>query len=1428
MKRLTSIFLVLAMLLTLAPMNIFAAENDETAFSDMKTTDYYAKAATALEELEIISGYPDGTYGAEKSITRAEMAAIVCRIIDKETDAEKAKGETIFDDVASDYWASGYINIAVKEGIINGDGNGKFRPEDEVKYEEAIKMIVCALDYADDIETDPADWSKAYLDIADDKGITSDLKIKKGEPATRGDIAVMSYNGLATESEDSKIPATPVASVKAGEYKGTQKVKLSTVTKDSDIYYTTDGTTPTVKSNKYKKEISINKTSTLKAISVKNGVVSKDVMSIDYTIKKVSSGGGGGSSRPSTPTYTVSFDLNYEGATAAPANQSIRSGNKATEPTAPEREGYIFLGWSTSENEEILFDFTSAVTSSITLYALWANGSSGDTYSVTFILNDGSAGAYEMQRVPAYGYATKPEDPERELYEFTGWYTEEEAINEFDFNTRITSDLVLFAGWGAPDGEADLYAAGSGGGTYYSITGIEFVDNQVSVTVNTNDSSILVVKFLNEATEEIITTVSTQTPSYCELVPVVIPVTYELPEHFIMVADLYDDTSTKLCDSFRSIKNTTNYKAFDNQTINDFEEDRVISFDGDENNNFGVFSENVKRINSSESTNTLTVEQSAVQLAAEEEQLIADRIYVFENPDESILSLSVGDSVYINGTSYLFKIASIENVDGKIIITESDDVELKDFYDVLKVNMEINPADTDDSEVELMWDAVDIEPSFTLGGNINWTPKDWLKVSGGLSGTGKIKVEISYDWKWFEDDYFYIAVIASLDLKVNLGVEVTLNNEDAVDRATKDVTEIVLAKIDVPTPVPGLTIEVKPSVPLELELAGGVKFEFSTQMETGFTYSSYDGKQNIDRKERTVKIEAEGKASAKFGPKIKVAVQFCNGVLDAGINAGAGIEAKAETSIGYENTTAESKHDCTLCLDGTISWYAEVYADASYKLIEDILEGDIGEWYIIKATGDFPISPNFYISLINNADSVLGGRIKFGWGDCPNEAYRTRIIVKDADGNEVNGVNVSIQKQGGNISKSGASPFTAYLYNGNYTISANIENENVSKTIVVSGDAQDVVLTAESDDGSVFGMVVDSSNNNPVSGATVIISQNGTIVATTTSGSDGSYQVSLGDGTFNIETTKDGYLPFNEYVTITNAATTYLQTTKLEPGDEDAKGGFSGRIVNSVNGEAIKGVTLKLRRGWNNRSEGDVVETLSTDENGNFLYEIKELFGTPIKLEVGNYTLIATKEGFATTSHNIIVRPNMVTGGQDFSMSPSLGDVKYRIVLRWGLNPYDLDSHLVGPTPNGGSFHTWYREKRHSENGSLVAALDLDDTTSYGPETTTIHETADGKYYFYVHHYSGSGSIASTSAASVEVYKGDEKIATYNAPLNQGNGRYWNVFVLDAVTGTITPVNTITDSPNTSLVSLYGEDVELSENDILSIIAEDIANSPKE
>lgn len=287
MKRVISIVLSLLMLLTLVPMSIMA---DEVKFSDVKDTDYYADAAKSLADSGILTGYPDGTFGAAFAITRAEMAAIVCRMIKKDTTNTAAT--SIFTDVPADHWAIKYIAAASEAKIINGDGDGTFRPEDDVLFEEAVKMVVCALGFAgDDIKIDPVDWSKPYIDIANAKGVIDNVIGAKGQKAVRGDIAVMAHNGLASTSGAATVQA-PVASVKGGTYTGQKKVTLQTATKDAKIYYTLDGKVPSAKSTLYTKEITISKTCTLKAIAIL-GEAASNVVSEKYTIK-TSTGGSTG------------------------------------------------------------------------------------------------------------------------------------------------------------------------------------------------------------------------------------------------------------------------------------------------------------------------------------------------------------------------------------------------------------------------------------------------------------------------------------------------------------------------------------------------------------------------------------------------------------------------------------------------------------------------------------------------------------------------------------------------------------------------------------------------------------------------------------------------------------------------------------------------------------------------------------------------------------------------------------------------------------------------------------------------------------------------------------------------------------------------------------------------------------------------------
>jgi len=445
MKRVMSIFLVLAMIITLAPGNILAAKNNTSAFSDVDNSDYCAEAAEALAEEGILSGYPDGTFGPGKTITRAEMAAIICRMIDRESDAQDETGATDFYDVDDNHWATGYINVASSMGIISGDGNGKFRPEDNVKYEEAIKMVVCALGYGDDVEMDEDDWSKGYLDVADEKGISDNLKGSKGRASTRGDVAVMVFNGIVEDEEaedDAEVEvAMPKANLAGGTYRSVQYVSLRTETEDADIYYTLNGKTPTTKSNKYSKSIKLTAKYTLKAIAVKDGEVS-DVLTVEYDVRiPVSSS--------SSKKYVVSFNLNYEGASNAPESQEVVKGKKATKPADPVRSNFGFAGWYSDKECNTLFDFDTKITEDKVLYAKWTNG-----YRVSFNLNyQGATNAPQDQYIPFGTKATEPSAPSRSGFAFLGWSTSASGEVMFNFNSDITSDMTLYAKWIAQNGD---------------------------------------------------------------------------------------------------------------------------------------------------------------------------------------------------------------------------------------------------------------------------------------------------------------------------------------------------------------------------------------------------------------------------------------------------------------------------------------------------------------------------------------------------------------------------------------------------------------------------------------------------------------------------------------------------------------------------------------------------------------------------------------------------------------------------------------------------------------------------------------------------------------------------------------------------------------------------------------------------------------
>ncbi|MFZ4117137.1 MAG: InlB B-repeat-containing protein [Rhodoluna sp.] len=139
-------------------------------------------------------------------------------------------------------------------------------------------------------------------------------------------------------------------------------------------------------------------------------------------------------------TYTVTFNSN--GGDDVDGDSFVFNGS-VSEPIAPTRDGYTFLGWSaTNGGNAISFPYTPGVAEDITLYALW----SAESYTVTF--NSMGGGDVDDLSFSAYGSFFAPANPSRAGYTFLGWSaTEDGSAISFPYTPGVTEDILLFALW---------------------------------------------------------------------------------------------------------------------------------------------------------------------------------------------------------------------------------------------------------------------------------------------------------------------------------------------------------------------------------------------------------------------------------------------------------------------------------------------------------------------------------------------------------------------------------------------------------------------------------------------------------------------------------------------------------------------------------------------------------------------------------------------------------------------------------------------------------------------------------------------------------------------------------------------------------------------------------------------------------------------
>lgn len=169
------------------------------------------------------------------------------------------------------------------------------------------------------------------------------------------------------------------------------------------------------------------------------------------------------------------------------------------------------------------------------------------------------------------------------------------------------------------------------------------------------------------------------------------------------------------------------------------------------------------------------------------------------------------------------------------------------------------------------------------------------------------------------------------------------------------------------------------------------------------------------------------------------------------------------------------------------------------------------------------------------------------------------------------------------------------------------------------------------------------------------------------------------------------------------------------------------------------------------------------------------------------------KKGYVSAKVPLCFRVGMIFENH-YSISPSLPPGNLRVVLDWGSQPPDLDSHLL----KKGGYHISYRDMHKAEE---QAKLDRDDMDGEGPETITIEKLdAESDYVYFVHDFTNRGDPSSKalprSKAHVSVYTDKELFKTFEVPAG-GNGRYWTVFQVRK--GEIIPVSSLGAEPVESL-----------------------------
>ena len=196
-RKIPALLLALAMIAGLFGASTAAAASD----SDTEL---------AMAVFEGLGAFEDGAMTSSAAITRGEFARLLAYALGKGGEASSYARRTMYTDVPAGSDNASYINLVSSEGVLTGNGDGTFDPDEGITYASAVTAAIKMLGYTS-AEVGTA-WPEDYISLADGIGLSSGLSLSSDSTMTAGQAAQLLFNAMRGDTASGASYASQMSS----------------------------------------------------------------------------------------------------------------------------------------------------------------------------------------------------------------------------------------------------------------------------------------------------------------------------------------------------------------------------------------------------------------------------------------------------------------------------------------------------------------------------------------------------------------------------------------------------------------------------------------------------------------------------------------------------------------------------------------------------------------------------------------------------------------------------------------------------------------------------------------------------------------------------------------------------------------------------------------------------------------------------------------------------------------------------------------------------------------------------------------------------------------------------------------------------------------------------------------------------------------